>query len=182
MGIIPVPDTPGPDCLLCYPAGEAPDMLKLFLGGIQTGDLWSPPDPAPPNGYWDLQQRVASPCFYDLVPIGTFAMGYSPFRLTPMLVVQAVGVSGVFSSTSPFNCQKSFINAQVNPVVNWYYGGWAYVATASQIAGWIELVTPLTGPDPRMELFLGEDDRIFVRFADKKSSTNIMIELDTTVI
>lgn len=182
MGIIPTPIDPGNDCDRCFLAGETPTLLKLFITGVYRAELWHDGLPRTPNGYYDLVQDPLDNCRW----ISTIATNWN-IALTWYEGVSKCGGFILFPHIRFFgqvneNCTKHFTNALNVWAGNFYYGGWFFISTPAQMQSLIEMVTPLTGPDPRMELYPMDDDRIVLKFCDKKSATNVKIKFDTTAL
>lgn len=181
MGIEPKPITPGNNCLLCFPAGETPDYVKVFFGDIKRGDLWLPSWGMPPNGYWDYNQSLTVPCTFATNIPGV--QGSLHWTATGALLLFSVNPGiGVFSGNDPANCQRYFTNTYTNPATSIFYGGFGFVCTPQEMAEWIALATPVTGPDPRMELFPGDNGIIDIRFANKQDGTNFYLQLDSSLL
>lgn len=181
MGIIPTPITPGDDCVLCFTPGFTPTLFKCFFSGIKTGDLWHPGLPPSPNGYFDLIQVPGIPCrWYSDHPDYSVRLIYDPAWSS--LFVETIGGAVAFSSTPVAICTTYYANAINTPVNQHYYDGWGLITTPQQLQAWIELATPITGPDPRMECFPMEDGQIVVKFCNIQDGTNIKIKLDTALL
>ncbi len=177
MGIIPTPTQFGVNCAICWPPGETPGYLKVFFSGIMKGDNWHGGLPQPPNGYWDYIQLGVDPCIF-AIPVATF-FGQLWFTGADTTLGLAV-VPGFpcFTYFGPLVCPRYLETNLVFPAGNWYYGGQAFICTPEEMAGWIELVMPVTGPNPRMELFPMVDRQIVIRFASTINGTNMKIKLN----
>lgn len=177
MGIIPTPTTPGNNCVVCWPPGETPIYLKVFFSGIKKGDNWHGGLPQPPNGYYDYTQIVADPCIY-AIPVDVF-FGQLRFRaVDTSLGLLVVPGFPCFAHISPLICPRYLTTDLVFPAGNWYYGGQAFISTPAEMQALIEMAMPVVGPDPRMELFPMEDDKIVIRFANKHENTNMKIKFN----
>ncbi len=177
MGIKPAIGTFNDTCQLCYPADETPQLLKLFVSGIvKSPNFPAIPEPAP-NGYADLLQTLlACEWFGDGL---TVPEAYCNFWVHSSRVhVKINPFLWAFASTVVDVCESWFENAFVNPATNAYTGGYAFLCTPAQIQSWIELAMPVTGPDPRFELFPMENRQIVIRFASTQDGTNLKLRLD----
>ncbi len=180
MGIIPVPPDFGNNCMTCFGAGSTPSVMKLFFTGI-TKEAW-PDLPNPYQGYFDAIQTDGNPCHW---AGGNAAALHWHLFFDPGLTVigLAWGVhTSYFFRVLPNPCKRYFINANVKTGLIPYYGGWAFAATAAEMAAWIEAVTPIVGPDPRMGLYAMANEQIVLKFCNKQDGTNIKIKVDTTAL
>lgn len=181
MGIIPVPISPGWPCLRCFAAGETPNLLKVFFAGIRTGDMWFPGLPPAPNGYHDFIQDFHNHCLWgadDPDEIGS--LHWAATGSSVILTLLASDVA--FGGESLTLCKRYFTNKLVVPAGHTYYGGYCYVSTPADMQAMIETVTPIVGPDPRMELFPMADGEIVVKFCNTRDGTNIKIKIDTSLL
>ncbi|GAH51772.1 unnamed protein product, partial [marine sediment metagenome] len=162
---MPDPGTFNDHCPLCYPAHESPELLKLFVGGIEKSPHFPGVIESPPNGYADLLQ-TGMPCVWtgrgDLIWHASYATAI-PF--TQLLVKYAIAADAFVSSPAG-SCHRYFTNGQDDPVKWAFNFGWAFLATPAEMQSWIEMVTPVVGPDPRMELFPMEGDDIVLKFCN----------------
>ncbi len=184
MGIIPVPEIPGNDCI-CWPADHTPNLVKAFFGGIEIGGLWHAGLPSPPNGYHDLAQSPMVHCEFHIGAPATYRVTYRSafgFPALANLTCQVAVGEWAFRTAVVPSCTRFFTNSNLNPFNNHYINGWGFICTPAEMAEWIELVTPITGPDPRMELFPMEDGEIVLRFASIQDGTNIEIKVDTALL
>lgn len=181
MGIMPAPIDPGVNCLRCFAPNETPKTLKIFFGDIKTGDLFLPGLPPPPNGYWDISQVALIPCHYEFFDADKI-YEYEMQATKTVLGFTWTASAPAFGALPLTLCTRYFTNWINNPVGNVYWGGFGFVCTPEEMQEWIELVTPITGPDPRMELFPAVDDKIVLKFCDKQSATNIKILVDSTLL
>lgn len=181
MGIIPVPDSYGNDCTICFPAGKTPDLLKVFYSGIEFGDDWVPADGMPPNGYYDHIQIPASPCSFSNPaphPTGWVIFGPAGTDCTS----ESSGGAGAFWGVSFDRCTRYFFNRYRRPLDNEFWGGYAFICTPLELETWLNLVTPTTGPDPRLECYPMANGEIVLKFCNIQDGTNIKIKLDTALL
>lgn len=185
MGIMPDPITPGLDCVECFPAGATPTLVKCFFSGIERGERWVDTLPPPPKGYYDLIQNIPGPCDWSIGPSVWTSMIWAPVIVPgpySRLQVRTVIAPYVFSGNVPGTCKTYFVNGITNYYNNWYYGGQGFVATPALMQSLIEMVTPITGPNPRMELYPMENELIVLKFCNVQDGTNIKIKLDTALL
>lgn len=181
MGIMPDPGTFNNECPLCFPAGQTPTSIKLFASGITYNEDNFPGLPPAPNGYVDLEQSPG-PCQWSGA---NFLVWRATLTYTGVDSRVSIEVDdGIFAfNHSPGDlCVKYFENQQQNPAIFAYTGGWVMITTPAAMETMIALVTPLTGPDPRMELFPMEDGLIVLKFCSIQDGTNIKIKLDTALL
>lgn len=181
MGIIPKPIVVGAPCLRCFGALTTPQLIKVFFSGIMTGDDWTPDHMLPPNGYHDYIQHPVNTCQWRLIqpgPLGTlsFAAGNSGISIYEDIAHR------IFWDLIMVNCHRYFSNRQNNPAGEHWYGGNAFVCTEEELEGWLNLVTPTTGPDPRLELYPMDNGEIVLKFCDIQSATNVKIKLDSALL
>lgn len=182
MGIMPSPTEYGNDCALCYAPDKTPKFLKLFFGGMKYGELWNPLLGPAPNGYHDLKQTEVAPCRWTSLPV-------NDWKITYATLPEQSGVEA-FLHLTPFgflsyieeSCKRYFVNILDGPANSFYWGGWAFICTPDEMEAWLNLVTPTTGPDPRMDIFPGDNGIIDLRFANKQDGTHVYIQLDTNAL
>lgn len=185
MGIIPTPITPGNNCLACFLPNETPTLVKCFLGGIEKGRKWVDTLPTPPNGYHDLIQTAPDSCVWSSVGIPSIQIGWNPsVLLAPhsSLLVDTAIPPYLFAGYQDDPCKRYFTNVLTNWFNNWYINGWGMIATPQEMQSWIEMVTPITGPDPRMELFPMADGEIVLKFCNIQDGTNIKIKVNSALL
>lgn len=180
MGIMPDETEFGDDCLACWPAGKTPRYVKLFLAGIQRGDDWVPANGQPPNGYWDLEQSDVDPCNFFNMHEGFPAIAWRPSAFLEQLNVVAEGPASAFWARLQPGCRRWYFPLAQGPEHTHFWGGTAFFSTPQILSDVIESVTPLFDPDPRMECFPMEDEKVAVRYAGKRDATNVMIKLDVS--
>lgn len=185
MGIMPTPITPGNDCLACFLPNETPTLVKCFFGGIEKGRKWVDTLPPPPNGYFDLIQFETNPCAWRAIGIPMISMNWDPnVQLAPHSALNVDTAIPPFLFTGHQNdpCKRYFTNEITNWFNNWYINGWGMIATPHEMQSWIEMVTPIVGPDPRMELFPMEDDLIVLKFCNIQDGTNVKIKVNSALL
>ena len=181
MGIIPVDSTFNDHCPRCWPYNSTPELLKCFIGGIVYDPVRFPGLNAAPNEYVDLHQTIIG-C--EWVGYGTKAwrVVLQLFATESTLTVESDDDVFAFASSPQEICIFHPTNAFQNPLIFAYTGGWAFISTPAKIQAMIQKVTPITGPDPRMELFPKADGHVVLRLANIQSGTNIEINIDTALL
>ncbi|MBA7678647.1 hypothetical protein ES703_86925 [subsurface metagenome] len=177
MGIMPDPGTYNNHCPACFPANESPELLKLFVSGVEKSPHFPGVLDMPPNGYFDLTQTVI-PCEWQ-GDAGGVGIAYWQNRVaeTCAAAQTPTGIFG-FAKCTVGNCHRWFENGFDNPNVWAFNFGYAFIATPAEVQAMIETVLPMTGPDPRMEVFPMEDNQIVVRYASTRDGTNISLRFD----
>lgn len=112
--------TPPNVCDLCYDANKSPETIFLISSGIQTGALWLPTDPPPPNGIFEL--TTSAPCNWSAT-IGVYDLFYGLVVDTFEVSIDVPGPIPVFFDAIPIMCSVSFANFLAAPAGNHYYGG-----------------------------------------------------------
>jgi len=179
MGIVPAPPQFGDNCLQCYPLGRTPKLLKVFIGGMQIGELWYPELGMPRNEYVDLLQDPDWPCWWH-TPLGVYPVfHYRTGALSSSFRIEIYIATYMFNSVWSPPCSRGFRNEIDQYQGTYFYGGWAAIRFSQEMADLIGKVTPLVDPDPRMDLFPVDDEKVVVRYAGTKDATNIKIKFDT---
>lgn len=181
MGIMPVEDTYNNHCPACFPANESPEIMKLFLGGIEKSPHFPIVPYSPPNGYCDLFQSGTA-CEWIGWNDKIVLAYWHQVAGKSALGVQVGGSWFAFAKSDQPACERYFENGFTDPFNFAYTGGWALVTTPMVMQTMIELATPIVGPDPRMELFPMEDGLIVVKFCNIVDGTNVKIKLDTALL
>ena len=179
MGIIPDPVTPGANCAICFDPGETPSMVKVFFSGIQPGAHWIPAWGPAPNGYFDLIQNPASPCFYNDTIVGWPSIGFRMFADQSQLFYKPGPFINCFTKTVNAKCVFEFENFFQGAPNNDYFGGWGHVAVPTQLLEVAERLTSVNDSNPRFENFPVSASQTVVRYAGKDDGTNISIKVDT---
>lgn len=182
MGVKPKPTIFGDDCLTCYPPGETPYELICFLSGVSTGSLWLNTMPPAPNGRHLILQSPTIPCAWHDAPTTTPAIGYFPdFPPSPQiaLLVQIDGGKNVFLAWQVTQCARWFENTIVNPIGNFYYGGFAIILTPAEILAAVQLVMAVDPDTVKFEVTPGPDGIVDIRVADTKHRQNLIIQFDS---
>lgn len=179
MGIIPDPVPAGLNCAICFDPGETPSVVKVFFSGIQRGNNWVPAMGPAPNGYFDLIQNPASPCFYFRAGGGWPTIGFRMFAGQSQLFYKPGPFWNCFTKTENFACIFEFENFFQGAAGNDFYGGNGHVAVPMQLAAVVELLTPINDSNPRLENFPVSDSQTVIRYAGQDDATNISIKFDT---
>jgi len=177
MGIEPTEPPLGDHCPMCFPAGESPDTILVFISGVTYNNIAFPGLPAAPNEYVYCH-KTAIACEYK-------GMGDKAWRVFVLwhvafsqITVEVPGPVFAFVEAPAAQCVKHFTNARQNPAIFAYTGGFAFVTTPDRMLEYIELAVSVVGPDPRMELEAMENDQVVLRFASRHDSTNIKFRID----
>jgi len=179
VGIIPVPSDFCNYCPTCFDVDKTPTLVKLFVSGIEIGDLWTPDYPLPPNGYWDLEVDPSWPCSWKQARDPDWALHLQSSSTYQELIINYLSTIAFGSSGSSDPCGRHFTNQAGTGEHFVYGGGHAYFSTPSELAATIESITPMIDPDPRMECFPIADKKAVIRYAGKRDATHIYIKLDT---
>jgi len=168
-------------CDFCYDAGKTPSVLFLCLAGITIGDLWTPADPPPPNGFWRMD--VAGSCWWQGVIDG---ITYNYQSNAPGSLISA-GVPATYwmFNAAGASCLKWAVNQWQDPAATLYCGGWATIANPCledtlTIPDVMELVNIEPGPDVNVDPMPMETDQTVYRFTDVRDHTNILFKLDNS--
>lgn len=127
------PAPPANQCPHCYPPGDTPDILYLCTSGIGPGDLWVPGDGGAMNGCYEM--TTAGPSQWDGVPAAGEIVAYTsgPGFAEALVSREIIGHFAAFNEPI---CTISFDNIQVNPAINHFYGGHAYILQVAPSASW----------------------------------------------
>lgn len=177
MGIKPDPGTFNNFCPLCFPLDETPESLLLFVSGIEKSPHFPAITEPAANGYADLLQLGP---FCDWSGSGGLIWRGSLIWLVNESRVRIEARRDLFCFTQSVVdvCEVWFENTFQNPNVFAYNYGYAFICTPAQMAKWLELALPVTGPNPRMELFPMADRQIVIRFASIQDGTNLKLRFD----
>ena len=176
-------NVPPGDCLLCYAADKTPETLFVEFIGIQIGDDWTPGDPPPPNGTFELTHVFS--CEWNLND-GTYFIDYIRFPLNMVLRAGVIGVDDGFLPVAPTGaCEIEFLNNLSSPVGNTYFGGTGIVMNPldSGVRNNIQLMN-LLNILPENRTFCKPqtiaEDILTTRYTDRDGRTNIYIKYDFT--
>lgn len=182
MGIpLDPPDDKGLDCGMLFPAGQTPDTMYASFGGIALGDDWIPGLPGTPNGVWALPQVLA--CKWEFEN-PTWKITYEPGN--PFgIVLEAELKPGVlyFFNQNPIFPPYRFVNENIWPQFNIYYGGSAQImfiadppdASFQEIA---DLVSVPKESDTMVEFWPYNAQDVMVRFANQRYSINVLTKIE----
>lgn len=174
--------TGGGCCDTVYAAGETPLKLHASFVGIMMGTAVPGVDPAPPNGTYEI--TFIGNCDWrwtDLPDQIDMSLDNPPSQM-------------IFSGSPPNNYFKDFpggggaswyVNDQLNPLVDTYYGGTCKVI--STVLGGEEVVPNALadiGMEAAAETYCDfvpvTNDITCLRFSDRNGKTNIHIKYDNS--
>lgn len=175
--------TPPPECQHCYAPNKTPEPLFLQLTGISPGDDWTPSDPPPPNGTFEL--TLFDTCSWAFVD-GDLRHDYFTAAGTTIFTTNIVGVELVFRGVvlSP-GCVMQLRNLFGFPGTRKYFGGEAILTNPldSGAQNNIELMA-LLNIEPEIRTFCAPlpiaTDIFTHRYTQRNGKTNIYIKYDFT--
>lgn len=184
MGIPTNPDDYlyGPNCLTCWAPNKTPKDLYASFSGIMTGATWEDWMGAAPNEIFKLSSAV--PCLWTAY--------HEPRDIRFGITAPSSGLSieidfawFAFTATNAPPCDFHFVNALVDPGLD-FYGGQAIVvqkeagSSAPSLAD-IAALLNMDGRESRMsEVFPLDNTHLVAMFADLLESTRIRIKYDFT--
>jgi hypothetical protein len=168
------------ECDACYPADETPVSLFLQLTGIAAGSAWSPGDPAPPNGLFELTYNVQ--CNW-LGSSGPYSMIYGFVFPNWVLSVGVSALGTAFINSSEPDCTVAFDNSINSPTGNVYYGGSGLVTSPKNLDYPSPLaVMDLLGLDPLDDYWIRpipfDDYQAVTGFYLKNGRTRCLVKYD----
>lgn len=174
---MPDPGTFGNFCQRCFPLNETPDLLKLSISGVEKSPNFPLITESPTNGYADLTQS-APVCEWTGSGLTIWRASINWRVDSSQLLVEARRDLFTFTQNVEDICERYFVNAFQDPLTFAYNFGYAYLSTPAEMQAMIELALPITGPDPRMELFPKSDRQVVVRYASTLNGTNLKLCID----
>lgn len=178
MGIDPAPTMYNNACPLCFPANSTPDQMKCFVSGVMKSPHFPGEIRPAPNGYCDILQ-VGPGCNWSGGSEVIWRSQLSYTAVDSQISVEvALGVDA-FVASPALLCQTHFTNEHLDPNIFAFYGGWAVVTTPMKMEEYINKITELVGPEPKMELFAMANKYHVVKFCNTQDGTNIKIRMKT---
>lgn len=129
MSFLTDPDLYGyavaPDiCNACYDVNKSPKTLLVALTGIQIGQAWTPADPPPPNGVWELTANGV--CRWTLADVYNFVLAVDAPGAT-MRATTAPPAVIAFNNVPLAACSGVFTSLLTDIPANKFFGGNASV-------------------------------------------------------
>lgn len=180
MGVQPRPiPTTGNDHA-CWAPGLTPDVIKVFVAGVDYGDKWSPGDGNPPNAYFDMIRQGPNSSTWKSAPVFPSAQLKLQAGRSELICTSSTGILAFYKLYIPEECKKYY--ASVYTKVNFkFYGGNAW-ATGYDFPWEIaELVMNAYWNDPNYECFPMDNEQLAIRVARISDGTNIYIKFDHTL-
>ncbi|MBA7685826.1 hypothetical protein ES703_94254 [subsurface metagenome] len=177
MGVQPRPPDNRPQDHFCWPAGQTPWTIKVFVSGIKFGWDWDPGDGMLPNGYYDMVRQGQGSNEWISPGPGAWA-ALSLTHAESQLGVRSDGGRVAFWDEDLFNTCEKYFHSTMRPAGNAFYGGDAWVTGYEFPWDIAELVMNAYWKDPRYECFPMPSEQLAIRVARIQDGTNIMIKFD----
>lgn len=168
----------GNDCLHCYPAGLTPKHYYAAIAGVDFGDLWLPAMGPPPNGLHFLTQTVPNPCAWEDPIGGNVIVVYFSDGVKCELQANKLPYVPGFLSQVAVKCVRYHTNDYDIPAGNFYYGGYAYIFTPTEIQELIEGLTPVVDPDPLLRVDPMANSELILSYIDEWGDTKVKMKVD----
>lgn len=167
-------------CAFCFPAGQTPTEVKVFVGGLakaQFGDLSKLGEY---NGYHDVTTNPGVTCSYRNAPGGDLEIRFTYGNPIALLSIGLVAGGSVFFSGGMPQCSRWYENHN-NFIGNAFWRGWAYVCPAIELE---EMAGKVMNPalfESNYDLFPLDNEEIVLRVARIADATNVKFKIDTSV-
>ena len=180
MGIIPDPTVPTANhCAPCWPAGNAPLVLKAFFSSIEGAQLSAGAGVGYANAYYDVAAELGNPCYWRTYPPQDIICRVKLGSPSANVRLAKTGVGSLFFSWDFPACTRWFENKNIaTGKLGWK--GYCYICSSMELTNLYAEIMSEGIYETRYELFPMADYHVALRVARIADGTHMTFKVDVS--